>query len=345
MSRPPLSAGSISLRLYPHDELSPTEQVRELRAQAAAAAGAGFDGIMTSEHHGGFAGYLPNPIQAAGWCLEAMDQAAGSAGATAWAAPCPLLLPLRPAGLVVEELAWLAARFEGRVGLGVAAGSRLEDFAVMGLDQADLTARFEAALALVAHGLGATAHPDTPAPRPDPDAVAVLGADPAVTRCGRDPVPVTSAAMSPAAVRRAAAHGVGILLDSLSGLDRARALIDAYHQGGGTQPATLIRRVWIGPPPEAELDRQVDRYRTYAAAGAQSHWVGDQLIAAPEVATVAQGLARATQGCGATALNLRVHAPGIGPDQVRAQIDLLGQVLDHEELADFRGAASGRTAR
>ena len=67
-----LSKGSISLRLYPHVGLSAPEMVRELRHQAVLATEAGFDGVMTSEHHGGFAGYMPNPLQAAGWLLEAM---------------------------------------------------------------------------------------------------------------------------------------------------------------------------------------------------------------------------------------------------------------------------------
>src|SRR4051812_12139386 len=102
--------GSVSLRLYPHNQLPADQIVQTLRAQAAQAEAAGFDGIMTSEHHGGFGGYLPNPLQAAGWCLEAMK--------AGWAAPCPLLLPLKPTALVIEEIAWLAARFPGRVGLG-----------------------------------------------------------------------------------------------------------------------------------------------------------------------------------------------------------------------------------
>src|SRR5439155_1012099 len=76
--------------------------VDELRAQAALADEHGFDGVMTSEHHGGFHGYLPNPLQVAGWCLEVM--------ARGWAAPAPLLLPLRPPALVAEEIAWLAGR-------------------------------------------------------------------------------------------------------------------------------------------------------------------------------------------------------------------------------------------
>ena len=107
-------------------------------AQAALAGAHGFDGVMTSEHHGGFAGYLPNPLQAAGWCLDAMGEG--------WAAACPLLLPLRPVALVAEEVAWLAARFPGRVGVGVAAGALPADFEIMDTDLDDLASRFDAGL-------------------------------------------------------------------------------------------------------------------------------------------------------------------------------------------------------
>jgi len=62
----PFAPGSVSLRLYPHNDLPAGEVVEELRRQARAAESAGFDGVMVSEHHGGFAGYLPNPIQTAG---------------------------------------------------------------------------------------------------------------------------------------------------------------------------------------------------------------------------------------------------------------------------------------
>src|SRR5438445_537281 len=114
--------------------LDPVAVLQEMRAQAASAVEHGFAGVMTSEHHGGFAGYLPNPLQLAGFLLDAMP--------TGWAAPCPLLLPLRPPALVAEEVAWLAARFPGRVGLGVAAGALLVDFELMGTPVDDPTARF-----------------------------------------------------------------------------------------------------------------------------------------------------------------------------------------------------------
>ncbi len=322
---PPLSAGSISLRLYPHDELDPVDAVAELRAQAALAAAAGFDGVMTSEHHGGFAGYLPNPIQAAGWALESMPQG--------WAAPCPLLLPLRPAALVVEELAWLAVRFPGRVGAGVAAGSRVEDFIALGLTKEDLTARFTAGFALLATLLDPGARPATTIGEndhlaPDPDASALLAADPAVARCRHRPVPIVSAAMSRAAVERAAALGAGILLDSLSSLDRARALVDAYHHAGGRGPTILIRRMWIGPVPGEAVARQVERYQGYASPTAQQHWTGDQLAGGTDAAEVAEGLAEARRASGADALNLRLHAPGIALDAVRDQIVGAAAVVD-----------------
>ncbi|HWC37795.1 MAG TPA: hypothetical protein VG476_04660, partial [Acidimicrobiales bacterium] len=106
----PLASGTISVRLYPHSDLPASRIVDEMRSQAAIAHEHGFDGVMTSEHHGGLAGYSPNPLQLAGWLLEAMPGG--------WAAACPLLLPLRPVALVAEEVAWLAARFPDRVGVG-----------------------------------------------------------------------------------------------------------------------------------------------------------------------------------------------------------------------------------
>ena len=131
----PFAPGSVSLRLYPHNELTATAIVGELCGQAAMAVDAGFDGVMTSEHHGGFSGYLPNPLQVTGWQLDAM--------AHGWAAPCPLLLPLRAVAAVAEEVAWLDARFPDRVGLGVGPGSLELDFTAMDLDLADAVPRFK----------------------------------------------------------------------------------------------------------------------------------------------------------------------------------------------------------
>lgn len=298
------SPGSISFRLYPHD-LPADEIVSVLRAQAAQAVAIGFDGVMTSEHHGGFAGYLPNPIQAAGWALEAMTDG--------WAAPCPLLLPLRAPALVIEEIAWLAARFPGRVGLGVAAGSLEQDFTIMGLDKSDLTARFAAGLETVSAALSGRDG-------------GLLDDDPAVRQCVDRPVPVLSAAMSPTACRRAAAQGVGLLIDSLAPAARCRELADVYREAGGTGPVSLVRRVSVGRDVAARHAKQEAVYRTYAAVAAQEHWQQSELISGG-AGEVAERLAAVRTAAGADSLNLRVHVPGITPAEVAGELDALGEVL------------------
>jgi alkanesulfonate monooxygenase SsuD/methylene tetrahydromethanopterin reductase-like flavin-dependent oxidoreductase (luciferase family) len=307
----PFAPGSISLRLYPHNDLPATEIVNELRAQAALAAQHGFDGVMTSEHHGGFHGYLPNPLQAAGWCLEAMPHG--------WAAPCPLLLPLRPPALVAEEIAWMAARFPGRVGLGVASGALPADFEIMHAPMDDLAARFTAAFEELAGML------DGCAPQGLED-------DPAIRACAEHPVPVLSAAMGFTAVRRAARLGAGLLFDSLSTPERCRELIDAYHAAGGTASCVLIRRAWLGEPPRARLADQIDVYRSYSPDSAQASWGGDELVDAPSPESVVDGLLEAVRRAGADALNLRVQVPGVSPTDAREQIARLGD----EVLAALR---------
>jgi alkanesulfonate monooxygenase SsuD/methylene tetrahydromethanopterin reductase-like flavin-dependent oxidoreductase (luciferase family) len=304
MTTRPLAPGSVSLRLYPHLDLAPSEVVEELRTQAALASEHSFDGVMTSEHHGGFGGYLPNPLQAAGWCLEAMPHG--------WAAPCPLLLPLRPTALVVEEIAWLAARFPGRVGLGVAAGALPADFELMRVPTDDLTARFATALGELAAAL-------------DGSGPGALGGDPAVAACADHPVPLVSAAMGLTAVRRAASFGAGVLFDSLSTPARCRTLTDAYRDSGGRGPSILIRRAWVGEPPRAEVDHQVGVYRSYSSDDAVAHWGGDELIASDDATEVADALVEVARGAGADALNLRVHVPGLRPEAVREQIERLGR--------------------
>ncbi|MBV8950117.1 MAG: LLM class flavin-dependent oxidoreductase [Actinobacteria bacterium] len=283
--------------------MSATAVVEELRAQAALGAERGFDGVMTAEHHGGFAGYLPNPLQTAGWMLEAMPHG--------WAAPCPMLLPLRPPALVAEEIAWLAARFPGRVGLGVAAGALRDDFEIMDSTLDGLTARFAAGLEVVAGMLGGR----------EPGR---LANDPAIRRCREHPVPVLSAAMGFTAVRRAARNGVGLVFDSLSAPSRARDLSDAYREAGGTEPCIVIRRAWVGEPPRDRIDQQLDVYRGYSSNAAQAHWQGDQLACDTDATAVADSLVGAVLAAGADGVNVRVHVPGVSPGEAREQIVKLG---------------------
>jgi alkanesulfonate monooxygenase SsuD/methylene tetrahydromethanopterin reductase-like flavin-dependent oxidoreductase (luciferase family) len=299
----PFDRGQVSLRMYPH-VLPANECVAELLRQARLAEDAGFDGLMTSEHHGGFPGYIPNPLQLAGWLLEATDRI--------WAAPCPLLLPLFHWSHIAEALAWMAARFPGRVGGGFAIGGLAQDFEMADLDYADRVARFKEGLPLVVEALrGGAQEP--------------LSLDPAIAACKETPVPTVSAAQSLGAVRRAAQVGIGVLYDSLQTVERMREISDAYEEAGGRGSRIAIRRVWIGAPPEAEVEAQMDFYRGYASQGAQAHWgEGQQLVTGANGGEVAEQLLEIAERGGCDAFNLRAHVKGIEPARVEEQIGRLG---------------------
>jgi alkanesulfonate monooxygenase SsuD/methylene tetrahydromethanopterin reductase-like flavin-dependent oxidoreductase (luciferase family) len=302
----PFAAGSISLRLYPHNDLPAQEIVRQLTGQASLAVAHGFDGIMTAEHHGGFAGYLPNPLQTVAFCLEEM--------ATGWGAPSPLLLPLRPPAMVAEEIAWLNARFPGRVGVGVASGALQDDFDIMHVPMDDLTGRFREGIEELAGMLDGT----------DPRGIA---GDPAIKDCLEHPIPFVSAAMGVTAVKRAARLGAGILFDSLSSTEKCGRLVDAYREAGGTGSAIMIRRAWVGEAPSEKFQQQLDIYKGYAQSPDKGSWSLDEMFT-NDADAVVEGIVEAAERAGVDALNLRVHVPGVPPEQAREQIVALGdQVL------------------
>jgi len=304
MASAPFGPGSVSIRLYPHNELPAGAIVSELCAQAGLALDSGFDGVMTSEHHGGFAGYMAQPLQMASFVL--------AEHATGWAAAAPLLLPLRSTALVAEEVAWLHARHPGRVGLGVAAGALPRDFAAAGVGQADAVDRFKSELPrLVAMLRG--------------EDLGELEGDPALLACRDAPVPVLSAAVSVAAAVRAARCGAGILMEGMSTPARLARLTRAFDEAGGTGSKVLIRRVWLGRRPSGLIDTQRAVYESYAPdAGSFGE---DQTIASDDPDELAERLAATTREVGADALNLRVQLPGMSPEQVREQIERIGTMV------------------
>jgi alkanesulfonate monooxygenase SsuD/methylene tetrahydromethanopterin reductase-like flavin-dependent oxidoreductase (luciferase family) len=274
--------------------------VSELCTQAALALDAGFDGIMTSEHHGGFAGYLPNPLQTAAFILEASDRG--------WSAASPMLLPLRPTALVAEEVAWLAARHPGRVGLGVAAGALPLDFEAMGLALESAVASFKTELPRLVDMLRG-------------EDLRQLRDDPALRRCATHPVPVLSAAVSTAAAIRAAGCGAGILMEGMSTADRLSRLTASFDRAGGAGAKVLIRRVWLGEIRQDLVSRQRQVYDSYADTAAG--FGDDQTATSSDPVVLTDRLARAVAASGADALNLRVHLPGVSAEAVRDQIGRL----------------------
>jgi alkanesulfonate monooxygenase SsuD/methylene tetrahydromethanopterin reductase-like flavin-dependent oxidoreductase (luciferase family) len=270
--------------------------------QARLAAEVGFDGVLISERHA-VASNVPNPLQVAGWLLEAMP--------AGWAAPCPLLLPMRSPAVVAEETAWLGARFPGRVGLGVAVGGHRNQFEMLGQSFDTRVDGFEPGLRLLVETLGGRGGP--------------LAADVAVAECRDRPIPVVSAALSEGAVWRAIRAGAGIVGDSLSTVDRLASLLDLYGRAGGAGPRILIRRVWIGEYPGGQAAEQLAEYRAAAPPGRRSNWGDeDQSIMGATPVEVADQLAAVLARVGPVALNLRVHATGISALDVEDQIRRLG---------------------
>lgn len=308
MNPTPLAAGSISLRLYAA-ALDAEAILEELCAQAATGARAGFDGVMFAEHHGGFAHYLPNPMQLVAFTLDAMPRG--------WAAACPILLPLRHWSQTAEDIAWLAARHPGRVGAGFGVGGLAQDFEMADLDWAARFRCYVDALPRVVAALRGQA--------PDP-----LGRDVAIRRCAQAPVPVVVAAQAPKAVERAAALGVGLLYDSLQTPEHLAGLSRIHEAAGGPAQRILIRRVWLGRPPEEAAEGQLAFYKSYTSEKTQSSWGGNELVADESAERLAERLVEAARQTGSQALNLRVHQMGVDHTAIRDQIERLGrEMLPH----------------
>jgi alkanesulfonate monooxygenase SsuD/methylene tetrahydromethanopterin reductase-like flavin-dependent oxidoreductase (luciferase family) len=301
VTKSPFARTSISIRLYPHNELKPGALIDELCEQANIALHCGFDGVMTSEHHGGFAGYMAQPLQMATFLLGQSD--------SGWVAAAPLLLPLRATALVAEEVAWLNARHPGRVGLGVAAGALPLDFDIAGVDQAEANPIFKTELPrLVAMLRG--------------EDLGGLASDPALDACRRTPVPVLSAAVSATAAARAAKCGAGILMEGMSSPDRLATLTEAFDSAGGSGSKVLIRRVWLGDAQTELVRRQRAVYDSYS--GAATAFGDDQTIAESDPTEIVGRLRWLIETTHIDALNLRVHLPGIPPEDIRTQIEMLG---------------------
>ncbi|MEO5838077.1 MAG: LLM class flavin-dependent oxidoreductase [Acidimicrobiales bacterium] len=309
---PPFARGSVSLRLYPHQLDEPTAVLDELQHQAALAIGSGFDGVMLSERHGGAWGQIPNPLQAAGWLLGAMP--------AGWVAPCPLLLPLRRTQVAAEEIAWLDARYPGRVGAGFGSGGNEPDFRLVGVPFEERNERFDRSLREIVALLRGNGDP---AP-----------GDPAIARARRVGIPLVSAAMSHKAVRRAAELGIGIIGSSLLDEARTRELVDRFHASGGTGPHIVILRVWLGTPPWTLIDRQLGEYR-HASGGAMSTAAEEGMIHDDDAADIASRIVHRLRATRADALNVRVHVVGLTPAAAREQIEAVGREVLPQVRAEW----------
>jgi alkanesulfonate monooxygenase SsuD/methylene tetrahydromethanopterin reductase-like flavin-dependent oxidoreductase (luciferase family) len=299
----PFARGSVAVLLAPHD-LPVDEVVAEMLHDARAADRGGFDGFLVSEHHAGLPGYVPNPLQFTGWALGETTRI--------WGAPCPLLLPLRPTGIVAEEAAWLAVRFPGRVAIGVGVGAAPADFAVADAPYEERSTRYRAGLVSLVDALRGAA-------------TGALADDRAVQQCRARPITVVSATTTKAGVRLAASAGAGIMLDGLSPLPWSIELADAYRDAGGSGPVVLSRRAWLGHAPTAAARDDVQRYQSFTPTGTHDRITADDsMITHRDPDELAARLVAARDATGADCLSLRLNLPGVGAAAVREQIERFG---------------------
>ena len=297
----PMAHGSISLGTYVHD-LAPTPMVETLIAQAVLADESGFDGVTIAEHHAGFPTYMPSPILGAAWLLDAMPRA--------WSGPNPVLLPLRTAGIVLQDLAWLAARHPGRVGAAFASGYVEQDFVASNVPFAGRNARFRESLDIIARELR------------DPSDVFV--GDAVVRAAAESALPLMVAAKGPRAVDRAAELGMGITVP-LTEPTQIAEVHDAYLAAGGTGVRMLMRWVWLGVLPEAAVRRWSEEHKYSIDDGAPRRAGSSLRVAsAAEPQDVAELLAAEMAASHSTALSVRIHLPDVPPAEVDEQIAGIG---------------------
>ncbi len=203
----------------------------ELRHQARLAVDLGFDGVGLSEHHAGFPGYLPGPLWFGASLLAELPRG--------FYAALPILLPLRSVAGVVEELAWLDARFPRRVVAGFAAGYFEDDFEAFGVPFADRFSRFRRMFEQVAVELSGEGKIEN------------LRRDQAVVQA-RGRIGLVMNTSGPGNAQLAGRLGAGITPVQMS-VEGYRELLRTYRAAGGPGP--------VSPPAANRRRRGVRRGR------------------------------------------------------------------------------------
>jgi hypothetical protein len=114
-------------------------------------------------------------------------------------------------------------------------------------------------------------------------------------------------------------------MEGMSDVDRLSRLTGAYTRAGGTASKVLIRRVFVGGVRSDLVSRQRAIYDGFSNATAS--FGDDQTVAADDPGEVVTRLGEIIASSGADALNLRVHLPGMSPETVREQIQVLGDTV------------------
>jgi hypothetical protein len=112
-------------------------------------------------------------------------------------------------------------------------------------------------------------------------------------------------------------------MEGMSGPSRLARLTEAYDEADGSGAKVLIRRVRVGGPQPDLVARQRAVYDSYSAAPAM--FGEDQTVESDDPAEVVSRLCQIVEQTAVDALNVRVQLPGMSPEAVREQIELLGR--------------------
>ena len=134
--------------------------------------------------------------------------------------------------------------------------------------------------------------------------------------------------MSPAAVRRAAAAGAGHPL-RFAVDDRTLPAADRRLPRGRRTGRRAHGAPRLGRPAAARAGSSSRSTSTarYAAASAQSHWADDAVLSSADPVELAEMLVETVVLAGCDGLNIRLHVPGITPEEIRDQLAALGEVV------------------
>jgi alkanesulfonate monooxygenase SsuD/methylene tetrahydromethanopterin reductase-like flavin-dependent oxidoreductase (luciferase family) len=299
----PLTHGSIFVVFNLHQELDPVEAFSELRRQAVRAVELGFDGVALSEHHAGFPGYLPNPLQAAGLLLSHLSRG--------WVGAIPMILPLRSTGGVVEEAAWLDAAYPGRVVVGFAAGYVETDFTAFGVPFETRFPLFRKMFEEVAHGLRGES------------SIEMLRRDPAVAAAaGRVGLAMSTSGMHNA---RLAARLDAALVPTQLSEEGYRELFRVYRAAGGDGARVVQKWVYLGDPPTSSMEALNEGYRD--VPGDHSWWTSSSRIVPMDdrdPARMADRILAWVRASDASALAIRFQIGPLPAEDVRGQIERFG---------------------
>jgi alkanesulfonate monooxygenase SsuD/methylene tetrahydromethanopterin reductase-like flavin-dependent oxidoreductase (luciferase family) len=299
----PLQHGSIFTVFNLHQGLDPEAAIEELRAQARQAIKVGFDGVGLSEHHAGFPGYLPNPLQFAGLLLAELPRG--------FAAALPVIAPLRSIAGLVEEAAWLDARFPGRVVIGLAAGYQEEDFKAFGVAFDERFPLFRDFFKQFGEALSGRSHIES------------LRRDPALAASvGRIGLAMNTRGLRN--VRLAARFNASVSPTQLS-VEDYQELFREYKAAGGTGARAVQRWVFLGDPPQDAIETL---NRRYADAPGDHTWSNTASLIVPladhDPKRMASRLLEWLKASDGSALAVRFHLGPMGAEIVREQIARFG---------------------